>query len=71
VPVPAYGQTDGMDRTLALGHAVAALTASDVRIPEGWELVEVDAATGAPATGAQSHSPHRGARKGGSRGRRR
>jgi hypothetical protein len=47
VPVPAYGQVDGMDRTLAVGHAIAALTGSDVRIPEGWQLVEVDADTGA------------------------
>ena len=46
VPVPAYGQTDGMDRTLAVGNAVAALTGSTVRLPEGWELVEIDTNTG-------------------------
>ncbi len=45
VPVPAYGQEDGMDRTLALGNAVAALTGSEVRIPADWELVEVDTET--------------------------
>lgn len=48
VPVPAYGQADGMDRTLAVGNAVAALTGSTVQIPEGWELVEIDTETGAP-----------------------
>lgn len=46
VPVPAYGQTDGMDRTLAVGNAIAALTGTTVRLPEGWELVEIDTATG-------------------------
>jgi hypothetical protein len=51
VPVPAYGQTDGMDRTLAVGNAIAALTGSTVKLPEGWELVEIDTATGeAPVT---------------------
>ena len=48
VPVPAYGQADGMDRTLAVGQAVAKLVGSTVRIPEGWELVEIDTATGEP-----------------------
>lgn len=48
VPVPAYGQTDGMDRTLAVGNAVAALTGSTVRLPEGWALTEIDLATGEP-----------------------
>jgi hypothetical protein len=46
IPVPTSGQTDGMDRTLAVGHAVAAMTGSTVRIPEGWELVEIDTDTG-------------------------
>jgi hypothetical protein len=46
VPVPAYGQADGMDRTLAVGQAVANLVGSKVTIPEGWELVEIDTATG-------------------------
>jgi hypothetical protein len=50
VPVPEYGQVDGMDRTLAVGHAVAALTGADVRIPDGWELVEVDSETLDPVT---------------------
>lgn len=49
VPVPAYGQADGMDRTLAVGHAVAALVGTTVTLPEGWELVEIDTATGEPA----------------------
>lgn len=48
VPVPAYGQADGMDRTLAAGNAVAALTGSTVQIPEGWELIEIDTGTGEP-----------------------
>jgi hypothetical protein len=48
VPVPVYGQADGMDRTLAVGNAVAALTGSTVQIPPGWELVEIDTDTGAP-----------------------
>lgn len=49
VPVPAYGQADGMDRTLAVANAAAALTGSTVTIPEGWELVEIDVETGEPA----------------------
>jgi hypothetical protein len=46
VPVPAYGQADGMDRTLAVGQAVARLTGTKVALPEGWELVEIDTQTG-------------------------
>ena len=41
VPVPAGDQTDGMDRTLAVATAVANLTGAEVRLPEGWELVEL------------------------------
>jgi len=48
VPVPAYGQADGMDRTLAVANAIAALTGTTVTIPEGWELVEIDTDTGEP-----------------------
>ena len=48
VPVPAYGQADGMDRTLAVGQAVAALTGVEVRLPEGWAMVEIDTETGEP-----------------------
>jgi hypothetical protein len=48
VPVPAYGQADGMDRTLATGNAVAALTGTTVQLPEGWELIEIDTSTGEP-----------------------
>jgi hypothetical protein len=72
VPVPAYGQEDGMDRTLAVGQAVAALTGSRVEIPEGWELVEVDAETLAPAAPAPQtarDTPGRRPRKRGKRGR--
>jgi hypothetical protein len=46
VPVPAYGQADGMDRTLAVGQAVAKLVGSKVALPEGWEMVEIDTNTG-------------------------
>jgi hypothetical protein len=46
VPVPAHGQEDGMDRTLALGNAIAALTGAEVRIPADWQLVEIDTETG-------------------------
>ncbi|MCC7363907.1 MAG: hypothetical protein IT303_06015 [Dehalococcoidia bacterium] len=50
VPVPAYGQADGMDRTLAVANAVSALTGAPVRIPEGWELVEIDTDSGEVVT---------------------
>lgn len=50
IPVPVYGQADGMDRTLAVGNAVAALTGTEVRIPEGWELIEIDTETGEEVT---------------------
>jgi hypothetical protein len=63
VPVPAYGQADGMDRTLAVGQAVAKLVGSKVTIPEGWELVEIDTETGDPLP------PKRAPRKGERRGR--
>ena len=46
VPVPAHGQEDGMDRTLALGNAIATLAGTTVRIPGDWELVEIDTETG-------------------------
>jgi hypothetical protein len=45
VPVPVSGQEDGMDRTLAVANAVAAIAGTTVQIPAGWELVEVDTAT--------------------------
>lgn len=51
VPVPAGDQTDGMDRTLAVATAVANLTGAEVKLPEGWELVELteeEAAGGTP-----------------------
>jgi hypothetical protein len=65
VPVPAYGQADGMDRTLAVANAIAELTASTVTIPEGWELVEIDTETGQPVTPQGKREPVR------SRGRQR
>lgn len=52
VPVPAYGQADGMDRTLAVGQAVANLVGTTITLPEGWELVEIDTDTGEPVTPA-------------------
>ncbi len=45
VPVPADDQADGMDRTLAVGQAIAQLTGRDIRLPEGWELIEIDTKT--------------------------
>lgn len=48
VPVPAYGAADGMDRTLAVANAIAALTGAEVRLPPDWELVEIDTETGEP-----------------------
>ena len=51
VPVPAFGSTDGMDRTLAVGNAVAALAGTTVTLPEGWELIEIDTDTGQPVAG--------------------
>ncbi|MGH2608951.1 MAG: hypothetical protein ACRDHF_07640, partial [Tepidiformaceae bacterium] len=65
VPVPAYGQADGMDRTLAVGNAIAELTGSTVAIPEGWELVEIDTETGERVAPAEQREPVR------SRGRQR
>ena len=41
VPVPAGDQTDGMDRTLAVANAIAGLTGAEVKLPDGWELVEL------------------------------
>ncbi len=48
VPVPAFRELDGMDRTLAVAQALAAMIGVDIRLPEGWELQEVDAETGQP-----------------------
>lgn len=70
IPVPASAQEDGMDRALAVGHAVAALTGAEVRIPEGWELMEVDSETlepvAAPAPAAaepETSNPRRRRRR--------
>lgn len=57
VPVPAYGQADGMDRTLAVGQAVANLVGTTITLPEGWELVEIDTATGEPVAPAPTSEP--------------
>lgn len=62
VPVPAYGQEDGMDRTLAVANAVAALVGTTVRLPEGWELVEIDTDTGEPVEKKKRHGRARGDR---------
>ena len=62
VPVPVYGQADGMDRTLAVGNAVATLTGSTVTIPEGWELVEIDTETGAEVPPPKKRSKAKGKR---------
>jgi len=70
VPVPAYGQADGMDRTLAVGNAVAQLTGSTVTLPEGWELVEIDTRTGDTVTPTAPATPARPATPGRKRGRR-
>jgi hypothetical protein len=64
VPVPAYGAADGMDRTLAVGQAIAALAGTEVKLPAGWELVEIDTVTG------QQVAPGRPAARPGSRRRR-
>lgn len=57
VPVPAYGQEDGMDRTLAVGQAIAAMTGARLDLPEGWELVEIDLETGQPVTKPAGERP--------------
>lgn len=45
VPVFRGDQADGADRTLAVANAVAALTGAEIRLPEGWEFVEIDTDT--------------------------
>ena len=51
-----------MDRTLAVGNAVATLTGSTVSIPEGWELVEIDTETGAEVPPPKKRSKAKGKR---------
>jgi hypothetical protein len=46
IPVAAGNQADGMDRTLALGNAIANVVGVPVQIPEGWEMVTIDTETG-------------------------
>ena len=70
VPVPAHGQADGMDRTLAVGNAVAQLTGSTVTIPPGWELVEIDTRTGDPVKPKAAAAAAKPAVAGRKRGRR-
>lgn len=60
VPVPAHGQADGMDRTLAVGQAVANLVGKTITLPEGWELVEIDTDTGEPVAPAAAKEPNPG-----------
>ena len=57
LPVPAYGQNDGMDRTLAVAHAIAALAGTTVKLPEGWELTEIDTVTGEEVVKTVALSP--------------
>lgn len=57
VPVPAFGETDGMDRTLAVGQAISAVTGAPVKLPEGWEMVEIDTGTGEIVTPARGAEP--------------
>jgi hypothetical protein len=54
-----------MDRTLAVGQAVAKLVGSKVTIPQGWELVEIDTATGdeMPKPPVPSRGTKRGRRR--------
>ena len=62
VPVPANAQEDGMDRTMAVAQAVAAVTGARLQLPPGWELIEIDTDTGAPVppgTGAPLPPPER------------
>jgi hypothetical protein len=61
VPVSASDQADGMDRTLALGNAIAAITGARIELPAGWELVEINVETGDVVP--PKPSPARGARK--------
>lgn len=68
VPVPAYGQADGMDRALAVANAIAELTGSTVTLPEGWELVEIDVETGEPVTPPEQAAPDRARGRQGPRG---
>ncbi|WP_322796316.1 hypothetical protein [Tepidiforma sp.] len=57
VPVPAYGQEDGMDRTLAVAQAIAGMTGARIELPEGWELVEIDIETGEPVRKERESAP--------------
>lgn len=61
VPVVADDQAFGMDRTLAVGNAIAQLTGTEVRLPEGWQLVEIDTQTLEPVAkaGAAPKKPRR------------
>ncbi|MBE7519546.1 MAG: hypothetical protein HS107_09930 [Thermoflexaceae bacterium] len=63
VPVPAFGETDGMDRTLAVGQAISAITGAPIRLPEGWEMVEIDTTTGEIVTPGHGGKPPAGTEK--------
>ncbi|MGK2966748.1 MAG: hypothetical protein ACSLFM_14255 [Tepidiformaceae bacterium] len=65
VPVPEAYQEDGMDRILAVAHAIAALVETSVTLPEGWALTTIDLATGIelPAKGAAAQRPRRKRRR--------
>lgn len=75
VPVPAYGAADGMDRTMAVANAIATLSGAEVRLPEGWEIVEIDTETGevvdpARSKATEDENPPKAAKRGKARGRR-
>lgn len=64
VPVTASSQDDGMDRTLAVGQAIAALVDTALILPEGWELVTIDVETGQQVRGQGKVSATGPGRKG-------
>lgn len=69
VPVSEGNQTDGIDRALAVANAIAAIAESTVKLPEGWELVEIETETGKVVEKNQSQQPAV-RRKGGKHARR-
>jgi hypothetical protein len=67
VPVSEGNQTDGVDRALAVANAIAAIAGSTVKLPEGWELVEIETETGKVVEKQPQTAPRR---KGGKHARR-
>lgn len=68
VPVSEGNQTDGVDRSLAVANAIAAIADTTVQLPEGWELVEIETETGKIVEKKSQSAPAR--RKGAKNGRR-